>query len=123
MHLTTEGVKTGKTNAAAPSSKNLGETIGRAIPPIPDGTCISNIATNMVNVILSTATRLVPRSERPCGAQGWCAGSGAEAEMNTAWQQRKEARRPLCAESHSSNLRKAVKMARKIFGRCARLPC
>ena len=31
--------------------------------------------------------------------------------MNAAWKQRKEARRHLRAEPHSSNFRKAVKMA------------
>ena len=73
-----------------------------ALPPIPDGTCISDIATDMADVML-----------RPRGAQGWCAGPGVEAEMNAAWQQREEARRHLRAEPHNSNLRKAVKMARK----------
>ena len=45
-----------------------------ALPPIHDGTCISGIATDMADVMLSTATELVPRSKRPRGAQGWCAG-------------------------------------------------
>ena len=85
------------------------------LPPIPDGTCVSNIATDMADVMLSTAAEMVPRSKRPRGAQGWCAGPGVEAEMNAAWQQRKEARRHLRAELHSSNLRKAVKMAGKNF--------
>ena len=55
-----------------------------ALPSTPDGTCISNIATDMADVVLSTATELVPRSKRPRGAQGWCAGPGVEAEMNAA---------------------------------------
>ena len=63
--------------------------------------------------MLSTAAELVPRSKRPPGAQGWCAGPVVEAEMNAAWQQREEARRHLRAKPHSSNLQKAVKMARK----------
>ena len=84
-----------------------------ALPPIPDGTCISDIATDMAEVMLSTATELVPCSKRPRGAQGWCAGPGVEAEMSAAWQQREEARRYLRAEPHNSNLRKAVKMAGK----------
>ena len=84
-----------------------------ALPPIPDGTCISDIATDMADVMLSTAAELVPRSKRPRGAQGWCAGPGVEAEMNAAWQQREEARRHLRGEPHNSNLRKAVKMAGK----------
>ena len=54
-----------------------------ALPPIHDGICISDIATDMADVMLSTVTELVPRSKRPRGAQGWCAGPGVEAEMNT----------------------------------------
>ena len=84
-----------------------------ALPPIPDSTCISNIAADMADVMLFTAADLVPRSKRPRGAQSWCAGPGVEAEMNAAWQQREEARRHLHADPHSSNLRKAVKMAGK----------
>ena len=89
-----------------------------ALSPIPDDTCISDIATDMADVILSTAAELVPRSKRPRGAQGWCAGPGVEAEINeaeinAAWQQREEARRHLRTEPHDSNLRKAVKMAAK----------
>ena len=84
-----------------------------ALPPILDGTCISDIATDMADVMLSTAAELVPRSKPPRGAQGWCAGPGLETEMNAAWQHKEEARRHLRAESHSSNLRKAVKMAGK----------
>ena len=80
-----------------------------ALPPIPDGTCISDMA----DVMLSTAAELVPRSKRPRGAQGWCAGPGVEAKMNAVWQQREQARRHLRAEPHSSNLRKTVKMAGK----------
>ena len=84
-----------------------------AIPRISDGTCISDIATDMADVMLSTAAELVPRSKRPRGAQGRCPGPGVEAEMNAAWQQREEARRHLRAEPHNSNLRKVVKMAGK----------
>ena len=83
-----------------------------ALTPIPDGTCISDIATDMADVVLSTAVESVPRSKRPRRAHGWCAGPGVEAEMNTAWQQREEARH-LRAEPHSSNVRKAVKMTGK----------
>ena len=57
-----------------------------ALPPIPDGTCLGDIATDMADVMLSTAAELVPRSKRPRGAQGWSAGPGVEAEMNAAWQ-------------------------------------
>ena len=79
----------------------------------PDGTCISDIATDMADVMLSTAAELVPRSKRPRGARGWCAGPVVKAEMNAAWQQREEARRHLRVEPHSSNLRKAVKITGK----------
>ena len=84
-----------------------------ALPPVPDGTCISDIATDMADIKLSTAAELVPRSKYPRGAQGWCAGPGVEAEINAAWWQREEARRHLRAEPHNSNLRNAVKMAGK----------
>ena len=39
-----------------------------ALPPIPDGTCISGIATDMADVMLSTAAESVPRSKRLRGA-------------------------------------------------------
>ena len=81
-----------------------------ALTPISDGTCISGIATDMADVMLSTA-ELAPRSNRPSGAQGWCAGPDVEAEMNEAWQHRKEVRRHLRAEPNNNNLRKTVKMA------------
>ena len=45
-----------------------------ALPPILDGTCISDIATDMAEVMLPTAADLVPLSERPRGVQGRCAG-------------------------------------------------
>ena len=67
----------------------------------------------MADVMLSTAAELVPRSKRPRGAQGWCAGPGVEVAMNAAWQQREEGMRHLRAEPHNSSLRKAVKMAGK----------
>ena len=73
-----------------------------ALPPIPDGTCIGDNATDMADVMLSTAAESVPRSKRPRGAQGWCAGRGVEAEMNAAWQQRGDARRHLRAEYRSN---------------------
>ena len=45
-----------------------------ALPPIPDGTCISDIVTDMADVMLSTAAELAQRSKRPrehrVGAQG-----------------------------------------------------
>ena len=55
-----------------------------ALPPIPDGTCISDIATDMLDVMLTTAAELAPRSKRPRGAQGWWAGPGVEVEINAA---------------------------------------
>ena len=82
-----------------------------ALPPIPEGTCIDDIATDMADVMLSTAAELVPRSKRPRGAHGWCAGPRVEAEMNAAWQQSEDSRRYLRAEPHDSNLRKVVKIA------------
>ena len=79
--------------------------------PISDSTCIGDTATDMADAMLSTAAELVPRSKRPRGAQGWCAGPSVEAEMNAAWQQKEDARRHLRAEPHNSNLRKVVKIA------------
>ena len=40
-----------------------------ALPPLPDGTCIGDIATDMADVMLSIAAELLPRSKRPRGAQ------------------------------------------------------
>ena len=40
-----------------------------ALPPIPDGTCIGGITTDMTGAMLSTTAELVPRSKRPRGAQ------------------------------------------------------
>ena len=80
-----------------------------ALPPIPDGTCISDIAIDMTDVMLSTPAELVPRSKRARRLQGSRAELGVEAE-NAAWQQRDEARRNLRAEPHNSNLEKTVKM-------------
>ena len=76
----------------------------------------------MVDVMLSTAAELVTRYKRPRGAQGWCAGPGEKDEMNAAWQQREEARKHLCAESHNSNLRKAIKMAGKKLRKVRKAP-
>ena len=50
-----------------------------ALPSTPDGTCISDITTDMTDVMLSTAAELVPRSKRPLEPQGWCAGPGVQA--------------------------------------------
>ena len=52
-----------------------------ALPPIPDGTCISNIATDMAEIMVSTAAKRAPRSKSLRGAQGWCAGPGVETDI------------------------------------------
>ena len=75
-----------------------------ALPPIPNGNYISDIATDMADVIISTAAELAPRSKRPRGAQARCAGPAGEAEMNEAWQQREGARRRPREEPHNRNL-------------------
>ena len=89
----------------------VANVIVNALPPIPYGTCISDIATDMADAMLSTAAELVPRSKRPREAQGWCVRPGVEAEMNEAWQQRVEVRRHIHAEPQNSNLRKTLKVA------------
>ena len=116
MDITTETPKLAdlKRLMAVPNHRfQVANAMVDALSPISDGTCISDIATDMAEVMLSTAADLVPHSKRPRGARGWCAGPGVEAEMNAAWQQREETRRHLRAELHNSNLRKAVKMAGK----------
>ena len=60
----------------------VANAMATALTPIPDGTCIRDIATDMADVMLSTAADSVPRSKRPRGAQGWCAGPDVEAEVN-----------------------------------------
>ena len=65
---------------------------------IPDCTCISNIANDTADTMLP----LRPNWHRALCARvehrGGNAGLGVEAEMNAAWQQREETRRPLRAE-------------------------
>ena len=73
-----------------------------ALPPNPNGTCTSDIATNMADVVLYTAAELAWRSKRPRRSQGWCAGPDVDAEMNR--KQRKEARRRLRADLHNNNV-------------------
>ena len=91
---------------------------------IPNGTCINDVATDMADVMLSTAAELAPRSKRLRGAQGWCAIPVVKAGINAALQQREKVKRRLRGKTHNSILRKAVKMAiiAKIFGSFARLP-
>ena len=81
-----------------------------ALRPIPDGTCISDIATDMADVVRSIAAELLPRCKRSREAQGRCAGPGAAANVSAAWQKREEARRHLHAEPQNSNHRKAANM-------------
>ena len=78
-------------------------------------TCISDIAADTADVTPSTTAELAPRSKRPRGAHGWCAGPGVEAETNAAWQQREEAGKRLRTEPHSNHLRKVVKMSGKFI--------
>ena len=68
----------------------VANTMVAALPPNLDGPCISDIATDVADVMPSTATELAPRSKRPRGAQGWCADPRVEAEMNAEWQQRRQ---------------------------------
>ena len=83
------------------------------LPPILDGNRISNIVTDIADIMLSTETDLTRRFNCPRNSQGWCAGPGVEAEMTAAWQQRDETKRRLRAEPHNSYLRKGGKMAGK----------
>ena len=55
-----------------------------ALPLIPNGTCISDIAVYMADVMLAIATELAPCSKRPRGAQGWFSDPGVQAEINAA---------------------------------------
>ena len=97
--------------------RQVASATSAALPPIPNGSCIGDIAADMADVMLSIAAELAPRSKRPRGAQG--ADPGVQAEMNAAWQQREEARRSLRADPNNGILRKAVKIARRF----ARPPC
>ena len=78
---------------AQPHNRNLRKAVkmvGQNLRKVRD------IATDVADVMLSTAVELAPRSKRPCGAQGSCAGAGTEAEMNAAWQQRGGEEAPTC---------------------------
>ena len=59
------------------------------LPPVLNDTCISDIATDMTDVMRSTAAELAPRSKRPRAAQGRCEGPGVEAEMNEDKEKRR----------------------------------
>ena len=84
-----------------------------ALPSTPDGICVCDNTTDMVEVMLSTAAELAPLPNHSREAQGWCTGPGVEAEMDAAWQQREEARSRLRAKPHNNNHRKTVKMPGK----------
>ena len=67
----------------------------------------------MADIMLYTAAKLALRSERSRGEKCWCTGPGVDAEMNSAWQRKGDARRRLRAEPHYNKPQKAVKMAGK----------
>ena len=70
-----------------------------ALAPIPDGTYMRYIATNIANVMFSTAVELAPCSKRPRGARSWCADPDVETEMNAAWHQKEKTKRRVQAAS------------------------
>ena len=57
----------------------VANAIVAALLPISYGTCISDVATDMADVMLSTAVELATRSQRLRGAKGWCAGPCVDA--------------------------------------------
>ena len=65
--------------------RHVASETSAALTPIPNGSCIGDIAADMANVMLSIAAELTPRSKRPRGPQGWFADPGVQAEMNAAW--------------------------------------
>ena len=93
--------------------RHVANATSAELPPIPNGTCIGDIAADMADIMLSIAADLAPRPKHPRGPQGWCADPGVQTEMNAAWQQREEARRSLRADPNNGILRKAVKTADK----------
>ena len=72
---------------------------------IHDGTRISDITTDMADIVFLTAVELASRCKRPRGAQGWCAGPGVEAwdERSMARERGGETRRRPRAEFNNSN--------------------
>ena len=94
-----------------------------ALPPIPDVTCISNIAPDMADAMLSTATDLAPRSTHPREAQGHFAGPGVEDEMNAAWQHKRGDEKTPSRRTPIEQRLKGREDVWKTFGRFARLPC
>ena len=85
--------------------RQVASAMSAALLPIPNGTCISDIAAGMADLMLSISEEIAPRSKRPRGPQGWCVDPGVQADMNTAWQQREEARKSLRASPNSDLLR------------------
>ena len=49
--------------------RQVASATSAALPPIPDGTCMSDIAADMADVMLSIAAELASRSKCTCGAQ------------------------------------------------------
>ena len=86
-----------------------------ALPHIPDGTCILDIATDMADVMLSPAAELAPRSVRPARSTGFVRGVGVEAEMNAAWRKREEARRRKGMNTTGKSLRNVREAAALSF--------
>ena len=80
--------------------------------PIPNGTCISGIAADMADLMLSISAEIAPHSKRPRGPQGWCADPGVQ-----AWQHREEVRKSLWASPNNDLLRKAVQKAGMNLGK------
>ena len=93
--------------------RHVANATSAALSPIPNGTCIGDIAADMADVMLSISAELAPRPKRPRRPQGWCADSGVQAKMNAAWQQREVVRRSLRSDPNNDILRKAVKTAGK----------
>ena len=50
--------------------RHVANATSAALPPIPNGTCIGDIAADMADVMLSIAAGLAPRPKRPRGPQG-----------------------------------------------------
>ena len=64
--------------------RQVANTMSAALSPIPGGTCISDIAADMADLMLSILAGIAPRSKRLRGPQDWCADPGVQADMNAA---------------------------------------
>lgn len=80
-----------------------------ALPPIPSGTCIGDIATDMAVVLIPISAEMALRSKRLHGPQGWCANPGVQDDMKAAGKKRCE-EKPLCSPNNGI-LREGVKKA------------